>query len=287
MVYTKLRTGSEKGGQRMLSIGEFSKICMVSIKTLRHYDKIGLMKPNAVNQETGYRYYSESQLAEMLLIQRLKRYGFPLAEISIMLRNYERDFLLERFTGRRKELERQMGEDAAALNELSRHIENLERTGDIMSFANVYEVRLEEAESIPIISARQNMSVDEFGKYYGVLYEKMNKEHIMPDRKILAIYHDKEFDPDNSDIEVAVGVKDADKAKATRILEGGLCARTLHKGSYACLTDAYAAVVRWINENGCEMAAPPYEIYTKNQFDGLPVEDWETEIYFPVKKMNK
>ena len=41
----------------MLSIGEFSKICQVSAKTLRYYDEIGLLRPEEINPENGYRYY--------------------------------------------------------------------------------------------------------------------------------------------------------------------------------------------------------------------------------------
>ena len=54
----------------MLSIGEFSKICKVSTKTLRYYDEIGLINPSKINQENGYRYYSIEQLETMLLINR-------------------------------------------------------------------------------------------------------------------------------------------------------------------------------------------------------------------------
>ena len=50
----------------MLSIGEFSKICKVSTKTLRYYDEIGLINPSKINQENGYRYYSIEQLETML-----------------------------------------------------------------------------------------------------------------------------------------------------------------------------------------------------------------------------
>ncbi|TDX96666.1 UNVERIFIED_CONTAM: MerR-like DNA binding protein [Lysinibacillus xylanilyticus] len=50
----------------MLSIGEFSKICGVSTKTLRYYDEIGLINPDEINAESGYRYYSIEQLKRML-----------------------------------------------------------------------------------------------------------------------------------------------------------------------------------------------------------------------------
>ncbi len=62
----------------MLSIGEFSSICKVSAKTLRYYAEIGLIHPEEIDPENGYRYYSISQLETMLFINRLKSYRFSL-----------------------------------------------------------------------------------------------------------------------------------------------------------------------------------------------------------------
>ena len=57
----------------MLSIGEFSRICEVTPKTLRYYEEIGLLYPEEISLENGYRYYSIKQLEKMLLINRLKQ----------------------------------------------------------------------------------------------------------------------------------------------------------------------------------------------------------------------
>ena len=63
-------------GYALLSIGEFSSICKVSAKTLRYYAEIGLIHPEEIDPENGYRYYSISQLETMLFINRLKSYRF-------------------------------------------------------------------------------------------------------------------------------------------------------------------------------------------------------------------
>lgn len=65
----------------MLRIGEFSKLSRVSICMLRHYDEIGLIEPEVVDEFTGYRYYSEAQLPVMNRITALKDMGFSLATI--------------------------------------------------------------------------------------------------------------------------------------------------------------------------------------------------------------
>ena len=65
----------------MLTIGEFSKICQVSVKTLHHYDRISLLKPVKVDAWTGYRYYSQEQMGKMLLIQLRKDKAWTLDRI--------------------------------------------------------------------------------------------------------------------------------------------------------------------------------------------------------------
>jgi DNA-binding transcriptional MerR regulator len=74
----------------LLSIGEFSKVCEVSTKTLRYYEEIGLITPDKINPGNGYRYYSIRQLQKMLFINRLKSYHFSLEEIKTIL-EFEKD----------------------------------------------------------------------------------------------------------------------------------------------------------------------------------------------------
>ena len=69
----------------MLKIGEFSKLSRVSVRMLRHYDEIGLLKPAEIDRFTDYRYYREDQLPTMCRITALKDMGFSLADIVKIL----------------------------------------------------------------------------------------------------------------------------------------------------------------------------------------------------------
>lgn len=266
----------------MLTIGQMSKVCGVTVKTLYHYDKIGLLKPERIDDQNGYRYYEESQIGTMLLIARLKRYGFSLTDIqNLLLINDSRE-LQKQLSRQRFRMQRHMENLAITIREMGIHLEEFERTGDIMSYQNQYEIRLKQAEEQVLLTKRQKMSVEEFGVYYGKIYEKIAREHLTVNGIVMAIYHDKEFDPAFSDIEVAVGIQERDKAEV--ILPSRLCAVTVHKGPYSGLPDAYGAIVSWIHANGYAMDGMPYEIYRKDFRDSLPPEEWETEIFFPVKK---
>ncbi|MGN0188211.1 MAG: MerR family transcriptional regulator [Candidatus Cryptobacteroides sp.] len=74
--------------QLKFKIGEFSRLGRVTVRTLRHYGEIGLLKPEIIDRQTGYRYYSAGQLQKLLAVVQLKELGFSLAEIRDL---YEED----------------------------------------------------------------------------------------------------------------------------------------------------------------------------------------------------
>ena len=274
---TKLR----KGEENMLQIGEFSRICQVSVKTLHHYDRIGLLAPAKVDALTGYRYYEAEQIDVMNYIQRLKRYGFSLEEIQKLLTLSEDREILTMLRQQKEKIKWEQQERALILNELQTHISVFERTGDMMTYQKGYKVEVKNSPAMNVLTNRAMMGVDEFGKYYSPLFERVPKERVTPTGMNGARYYDKEFDREASDIELFIGIKEKDKAD--EVMEPCLCAVTLHRGSYSTLSEAYGAVVSWIMENGYEMAGEPFELYIRTQFDTLSPEDWETEVYFPVR----
>lgn len=266
----------------MYQIGEFSKICQVSVKTLRHYDRIGLLKPAEVDRFTGYRYYDRTQLEKMLLIQKLKRYGFSLEEIQSLVLSESSAVFCQRLSRQKEVLEWRQMEIGLVIHELTLHLENLKKTGDIMNMNNHHAIEVVQTKERAVLSCRHHMAVDDFGRYYGTIYERVAREEIAPDGVVGAMYHDEEFNRDSSDIELFIGVRNA--AQADKTIPAGLCATTIHKGSYSTLPETYAALVAWIEEKGYAWNGAPYEIYTKTAQNGLKPQDWETEIYFPIKE---
>lgn len=243
----------------MLQIGEFSKICQVSVKTLHHYDKIGLLTPAEVDRLTGYRYYRTEQIDTMNYIQRLKRYGFSLEEIQNILAISDNNALRNVLRQQKEKLKRKQQEMAIILNELQTHISVFERTGDSMTYQKSYVIEVKNSPSMNILASRGMMGVDEFGKYYGTLFERVPKERVTPTGLNGARYYDEEFNHESSDIEVFIGIKEKDKADV--VMEPCECAMTVHHGGYSALSEAYGAVVSWIIENGYEIAGAPFDLY--------------------------
>lgn len=266
----------------MLQIGEFSRICQVSVKTLHHYDKIGLLVPAEVARFTGYRYYAAEQIDTMNLIQRLKRYGFSLEEIQHLLTVSDQKTLSDALRRQKEKIRREQQEMAIILNELQTHISVFERTGDIMTYQKGYTIEIKHSPEMNVLANRAMMGVDEFGKYYGTLFGRVPKEQVTPTGLNGARYYDDEFNHKSSDIEVFIGIQEKDRADV--VMQPCECAVTVHHGGYSTLSEAYGAIVSWIIENGYEIAGAPFDLYLKTQFDSLSPEDWVTEVYFPVRK---
>lgn len=73
---------------RRFSIGEVSKLHHISVQTLRHYDKIGLLKPSYVNEQSKYRYYSVKHFIMLDFIKQCKAMGLTLEEIKVLMDDY-------------------------------------------------------------------------------------------------------------------------------------------------------------------------------------------------------
>src|SRR5579862_4971220 len=68
-----------------LTVGDFSRATHLSVKTLRHYHQVGLLQPDAVNPDTGYRYYSAHQIPAAQVIRRLRDLEMPVADVKAVL----------------------------------------------------------------------------------------------------------------------------------------------------------------------------------------------------------
>ena len=99
----------------MFSIGEFARLSQVSVKKLRHYDKIGLLPPARVDPATGYRYYTAAQLPAIGRIVALRDLGFGLTEIGAMSAGTD----AVGFVARERQLQRSIAASQSQLRRLT------------------------------------------------------------------------------------------------------------------------------------------------------------------------
>ena len=267
----------------MLKIGEFSKLSRVSIRMLRHYDDIGLLKPAETDDFTGYRYYREEQLFTIGRITSLKDMGFALADIIKILESYDDKEKMDAFLSeKQKELSKLSQETEYKLMLLETARKRL-RKEQKMSFD----------VTVKTIPERYAATVHMVVPHYedeGMAWNMMGecKEPLIPADPCYAIaeFLDDEFKEENVEIVVSMAVKgkyqDTEHVKF-KTLPAVKVASCIIKGNYDQMGEAYATVASWIKANGHKMNGPMFNIYHVSPAQTKNPEEYVTEACFPIE----
>ena len=270
----------------MLKIGEFSKLSRVSVRMLRHYDEIGLLKPAETDCFTDYRYYREDQLPTAGRIAALKDMGFSLADIVRILAVYDDREQMERFfAARQEELEALSHETAHRLTLLDAARKRLRKEEDMRYNVTLKTIPARYAATVQMTLPRY----EDEGRIWGVLAEETCRMRLVEDDPCLCAvtYLDGEYKEENVEMMAWKTVKgtypDTEHVKFHTLPEVTVASCT-YQGSYTQITDVYAAVIAWMEANGYEPAGPMFNIYHISPHETQNPEEFVTEICYPVKK---
>ena len=262
----------------MLTIGDFSRLSRVTPRMLRHYDALGLLRPEAVGAN-GYRYYRQEQLSDLVRIQWLKGYGFSLGEIGALLALDEAG-LVQRLRQRRLDLCRELDARRALLHQLEADILHMEGT-KIME--KQYHVVLIEDPEQKVFSIRETIGVDQYHDFFERLFQEADRRGLTQAGPIQMLYHDEAFNPARSDVEAQMVV--AQDGPDVKIRPACTCAAVQHRGAYENLHLAYDALCAWLGEHTeYQICGPAMDRYFGDP-DNTPADQLETGVLFPVKKV--
>lgn len=282
----------------MFRIGEFSRLSRVSVRMLRHYDQLGLLKPSHTDSFTNYRYYSADQLPRLNRILALRDLGFSLEQIAGMLAE---ELPAEQLQGMLKlkqaEIKQQMEIEQLRLARLEARIHQMNGK----EFRQVYDVILRELESQLVLSYREVVPDGDRIQY---MFEEAEtyiaRFHARADQPPLTIYHDQEYREKDIDAEIVLPLKFAipgrEAMHVVQLPQIKTAACVVHTGDYATIYQAYNALLEWIETNGYHMAGPVREVYLRYTADGLGFDlpptylakdaaSFVTELQLSVEKM--
>jgi DNA-binding transcriptional MerR regulator len=116
----------------MFTIGDFARHGRVSIRMLRHYDAIGLLRPAHVDEVTGYRFYRAAQLARLNRVIALKDLGFTLQQVGgILDEQVGAEELRGMLTLRHADLHARIAADTARLGQVEARLRAIESEGQM------------------------------------------------------------------------------------------------------------------------------------------------------------
>ncbi len=274
----------------MLKIGEFSKLAQVSVKTLRYYDELGLLRPNWVDRYTGYRYYTLQQLPRLNRLLALRDLGFPLAQIERLLREDLPASELQRLMQlRQAEVAHRVQAEQARLERVAARLRQIEQEGRQPR----YEVLVKAVQPQLVAGIRDTIAeYRDVGSLIGELQSYLGGRGVAPSplSPCLAVYYDAEYRDRGADVEVAVPLASRLRGSArvaVHELPGSATAASLvHAGGYDRLPAAYKALMAWMQTNGYRAAGPNRELYLQGFEVGADPSSFVTELQFPIQPVS-
>lgn len=270
----------------MLRIGEFSVLSQISIHMLRHYNEIGLLIPEYIDDFTGYRYYSEKQLPIANKIKALKSMGLSLSLIKEILTKYTDNNDLKKYLELHAVEQREKIENMQQqLNLIETTIENLGHSASVP----LYSVVLKKFPAHNVISLRERISSPD---KESVLWEKLANERKLQKIQFtnppcnIARFHDEGFVEENLDVEIqqtVIGKYNDTKVMKFKRIEEIIAATLTFKGKYALLPEANEEILRWITDNHYQLWGSRFNIYHISPETEHFVDNMITEVCFPVK----
>ncbi|WP_167958264.1 MerR family transcriptional regulator [Anaerosporobacter faecicola] len=277
----------------MLRIGEFSRITGISIYMLRNYDKMGLMVPRYVDEESGYRYYGENQIPIANQIQVLKALGFGLKEIGeIQLEDAKEN---ERPTQKTEIfLLNKIQEKNDEINKIHEQIKQMKEAYEEIRKQEQYalSVTIKEIPARKVICLRDHIHAFE---EEGRLWEELNKYvqekaiRLAQPQYSYAITHRVNFRRMDIDVEVQLEVeKMGEDCKKVFFEEIPACeaATIAFEGVYSKFSEVNSYMRQWVYRNGYELAGKTFTRYYLSPGNEPNPENFITEVFYPVKKRN-
>jgi len=260
------------------SIGEFSKITSLTIKSLRLYHEKGILIPSEIDEFTKYRYYDKVNYETALSIKILRKFDFTLAEIKEILDECDDESnLLEQLQSKFSQIQMKI----IRYKEISNSLENtitMEKENKMKTEEN-FEIENKEVKTILIAGYKMKGKYSDIGKGFSLLSKKFGR---YINGKPLGLYYDGEYKEDEASFEACIPIRKGKEEEefSVRELKGGKCFVLIHKGPYENLTESYIKLYTYVNEKGCKKILPTREVYIKGPgmiFKGNP-KNYLTEI---------
>ena len=269
-----------KDGGTLYKIGMFAAMNHVTVKTLRFYEEQGLLMPALIHPETGYRYYTLSQMAVLHQITALKLAGFTLEEIANINSGADEEAVLLK----------KKAELLARIADLTRQI----------AVVDGYLSKQKTGLSAPVLIKTIPETTVAFMRIrlesYDCLFDRMPEMGALMEKAgcICALPEycfTNYLEPGYKDGDILVEI--CESVVEARQETGDLRFKTLpeiraacmfHKGSYRTFSESYEAVLRYIEENGYEIAGEIRESYIDGVWNKEDESQWLSEIQVPVRK---
>ena len=278
------------------SIGKVSSLCNVPVKTLRYYDKIGLLVPQYRKEGSNYRYYEHTQLLTLFIIRKLRLLGVSLKEIQSIIYNSDTTVMEQCIVTRMDEISQTIHELQEQYAVGERLLERLHEGDMILQAADTEKaddggIRIEKIPVTDVIFTRRiksdyhnaDVSVDRWFE----LFEMASKQNLNVTGPVILTYHNaplEQFFNKDCDLEASIQVSESRPSPEFKKFGGFTAVTAIHVGKNDEIIQVHAKAIKWLNQHGYEISGPISEEYVISPVDIGNEENHITKIIIPVKK---
>lgn len=267
----------------MFKIGDFSRLTQVTVKALRHYDRLGLLKPEQIDRTSGYRYYTAAQVPRLHRILALKDLGFSLEQIGQLL-DAElspaqlRGMLLQKG----EEVRERITTEQLRLERIEERLRQAERG----ALATGYEVRLKSIPAQRVASLKAVLpDYRAIGAVYGEL-RAYQQRHGLHATAWTALWHDGEYRETAIQAEATFSTVEPlpphERIRVSELPAVATMACTRHQGQLTGVSAAHEALLGWLTESGYHLVGPNRTLAL--HVTGPEAPDSLIEIQYPVAR---
>ncbi|MET7836495.1 MerR family transcriptional regulator [Micromonospora sediminicola] len=279
----------------MFSIGEFAGLGRVSVRMLRHYDAIGLLRPAHVDPHSGYRFYTAVQLRLLNRVTALKDLGFSLQQVQTLIdEKVDAAELRGMLRLRRAELAARMRQDTARLAQVDARLRMIESeghmdTGDVV-LRSIPAIRVAQLSATAAGYDHPTSITENLSPLYPRLTELLERHGVTVTGAAIAWYEPTPSEPGDETIRVhaafPIGEAEVDRADGFEVVTLPPvpdAATALHHGPMSEAFRTGQKIATWIDDNGHRAIEPGFarEVYLD-----CPMDDpdrWVTEMQVPVR----
>jgi len=272
---------------QLMTIGAFARKSRLSLKALRLYDELGLLRPAAVDEQTGYRQYNDAQIEGARLIGLLRRLEMPLERIGGVLQLSAAE-QVEEITRYWREVEGAVAVKRRLVAYLERYLEG---RGDVM-----YQVHTRQVPEQRVLTVSRHMKQPELVPFMmeaaGQLYSALEGTSAKIDSPWFAVFHGVVDADSDGPVEIClpfVGAMEAPARMQVRIEPAHHEAFTtvsLEHTKFPDILEAYDAVHAHIEKEGLEPTGSPREIYFTEPTNLSPTDPF-CDVAWPASAMRE
>ena len=272
----------------MYSVGKLSLITRLSVKAIRLYHEKGLLIPDHIDNESGYRYYNDASVERALIIVQLKVFGLSLEQIGNILADCKNEEELAlHLAGQKASLQEIIRQQQVKIKELNYFIESLKKKPDLLT-KPIVEPVINMVEPLLFASHKMVGRYQQIGIGFRLVAKAARRAIAGP---AIALHHDGEYREVNANFEAGFAVKQPVNSEevASRTLPGVRVATLIHRGPYEDLGKSYQRLLDFMQSQQLIMQLPTREIYHRGPgmfFKGNS-KKYITEIQIPFVKEEK